>query len=81
MQWNDPNGPWTLVLLGDLDKLMPASRRMMIGLASGLLMLALSTAFLTWKQRLRQANQEHQRAEVELREYADNLESRRSAST
>ncbi len=74
IQWNDPNGPWTLVLLGDLDKLMPASRRMMIGLASGLLMLALSTAFLTWKQRLRQANQERQRAEVELREYADNLQ-------
>ena len=74
IQWNDPNGPWTLVLLGDLDKLMPASRRMLLGLASGLLMLAMSIAFLTWKQRLRQANQERQRAEVELREYAHNLQ-------
>ena len=73
IQWNDPNGPWTLVLLGDLDKLMPASRRLMIGLASGLLTLALSIAFLTWKRRLRQANQERQRAEDELREYAHNL--------
>jgi two-component system, sensor histidine kinase and response regulator len=63
LHWNDPNGPWTLVLLGDLDKLMPASRRILIGLTSGLLMLTLSTAFLIWRQRLRQANQERQIAE------------------
>ncbi len=74
VQWNDPNGPWTLVLLGDLDKLMPASRRTMIGLTSGLLMLALSTAFLIWRQRLQHANQERQRAEAELKEYACKLE-------
>jgi PAS domain S-box-containing protein len=73
LQWNDPNGPWTLVLLGDLDKLMPASLRTLIGLTSGLLMLALSTAFLTWRQRLRHANQERQRAEAELKESAGKL--------
>jgi PAS domain S-box-containing protein len=73
LQWNDPNGPWRLVLLGDLDKLMPASRRNLIGLTSGLLMLALSTAFLTWRQRLRHANQERQRAEAELQESASKL--------
>jgi len=66
LQWNDPNGPWKLVLLGDLDKLMPASRRTLIGLTSGILMLTLSTAFLTWRQRLRHANQERQRAEEPL---------------
>ena len=74
VQWNDPNGPWTLVLLGDLDKLMPASRRTMIGVTSGVLMLALSTAFLIWRQRLQHANQERQRAEAELKEYACKLE-------
>ena len=64
LQWNDPNGPWTLVLLGDLDMLLPASRRTLIGLTSGVLMLTLSTAFLIWRQRLRHANQERQRAEA-----------------
>ncbi len=73
LQWNDPNGPWKLVLLGDLDKLMPASRRTLIGLTSGVLMLTLSTAFLTWRQRLQHANQERQRAEAELKEYAGKL--------
>ena len=73
LQWNDPNGPWTLVLLGDLDKLMPASRRTLIGLTSGVLMLTLSTAFLIWRQRLRHANQERQRAEAELKESAGKL--------
>ncbi|MBM4287690.1 MAG: response regulator [Deltaproteobacteria bacterium] len=70
LQWNDPNGPWTLVLLGDLDRLMPASLRTKIGLTSGLLMLTLSAAFLIWRQRLRFANQERQRAEAELKESA-----------
>jgi hypothetical protein len=74
LQWNDPNGPWTLVLLGDLDKLMPASRRAMIGFTSGILMLALSTAFLIWRQRLRHANQERQRAEADLRESKERLD-------
>jgi PAS domain S-box-containing protein len=73
LQWNDPNGPWMLVLLGDLDRLMPASLKTMIGLTSGLLMLALSTAFLIWRQRLRLANQERQRAEAELQESAYKL--------
>ena len=66
LQWNDPNGPWTLVLLGDLDMLMPASRRTLIGLTSGVLMLTLSIAFLTWRQRLRHANQERQKAQEAL---------------
>ncbi len=66
LQWNDPNGPWTLVLLDDLDKLMPASRRTIIGLTTGLLMLTLSTVFLTWRRRLRHANQERQQAQAAL---------------
>ena len=74
LQWNDPNGPWTLVLLGDLDKLMPASRRALIGLTSGVLMLTLSTIFLIWRQRLQHANQERQRAEAGLRESKERLD-------
>ncbi len=74
LQWNDPNGPWTLVLLGDLDKLMPPARRTLLGLTSGLLMLTMSTAFLIWRQRLRHANQERQRAEEALRESKERLD-------
>jgi PAS domain S-box-containing protein len=74
LKWNDPNGPWTLVLLGDLDKLMPASRRTLIGLTSGVLMLSLSAAFLIWRQRLQHANRERQRAEAALRESKERLE-------
>jgi PAS domain S-box-containing protein len=73
LQWNDPNGPWTLVLLGDLDKLMPASRRTMIGVTSGVLMLALSSVFLIWRKRLQHANLERRRAEAELQESAGKL--------
>ena len=53
--------------------LMPASRRTLIGLTSGVLMLTLSTVFLIWRQRLRHANQERQRAEAELKESAGKL--------
>jgi hypothetical protein len=74
LQWNDPNGPWTLVLLGDLHKLMPASRRTILGVTSGVLMLTLSTAFLIWRQRLQHANRERQRAEAALRESKERLE-------
>ena len=74
LQWNDPNGPWTLVLLGDLDKLMPASRRTKIGVSSGVLMLTLSMVFLIWRQRLQHANQERQQAEAALRESKERLD-------
>ena len=66
--------PLEAMLLGDLDKLMPTSRRTLIGLTSGFLMLALCTAFLIWRQRLRHANRERQRAEEALRESKERLD-------
>lgn len=75
VQWNDPQGEWTLVLLGNLDGLMPASLRALIGAISGALILALSAIFLTWRRRLQQANEERRRAEVEVQVYTRKLES------
>lgn len=74
VQWNDIGGEWTLVLLGDLDKLMPASRRATLGAASGALVLILSAFFLTWRRRLQLANDRRRLAERELKAHATKLE-------
>jgi hypothetical protein len=63
VQWNDPNGDWTLVLLGDLDALMSGPLSAMTGGASGGLALALSLLFLAWRQRLNRADALRLRAE------------------
>jgi C4-dicarboxylate-specific signal transduction histidine kinase len=69
VQWNDPNGEWTLVLLSDLDQLMPIASRIKIGLAISALVLLLCAVFLVWRQRLGQANLERLRAETEVKSY------------
>ncbi len=75
VQWNDPNGEWTLVLLGDLDELMPSSLRTVIFSASSALILALGAIFMAWRERLQRANNARDRAEIELKAYAHKLES------
>ena len=75
VQWNDPHGEWTLVLLGELDELMPTSLRIFIGALSGAVVLILSAVFLTWRRRLQQENEKRQRAEAELQVYTRKLES------
>ena len=74
VQWNDPHGEWTLVLLGDLDELLPATRRSEIGSLSAALVLALSAFFLAWRGRLQQANGRRRQAETELQTYTSKLE-------
>jgi PAS domain S-box-containing protein len=74
VQWNDASGEWTLVLLGDLDALLPAGEQTLVGASSGTLMLVLSSIFLAWRRRLAHANVARQRAEAELRSYAGTLE-------
>ena len=73
-QWNDRHGEWSLTLLGDLDALMPTGRWLVIGAASGFLMLTLSVFFLFWLRRVQNANEERRQAEVELKEYSSKLE-------
>ncbi len=75
VQWNDPNGEWTLVLLGDLDELMPSSLRTVIFTASSALILALSAIFMAWRERLQRANTARDQAEAELKTYTLKLES------
>jgi PAS domain S-box-containing protein len=74
VEWNDPNGLWTLVLLSDLDDVMPSSLRVKVGAASGSLMLTLSVLFIFWRNRLQHANQDRQQAQTELKKYAGELE-------
>ena len=73
--WNDPHGEWTLVLLGDLDDLLPATRRYEIGALSAALVMTLSAFFLAWRRRLQQANGRRLQAEAKLRAYTSKLES------
>jgi len=75
VQWNDPHGDWTLVLLGDLDELMPSSLRTVIFTASSALILALSAIFMAWRERLQRANTARDQAEAELKTYTLKLES------
>lgn len=74
VQWNDPHGEWTLVLLGSLDELMPMSSRITIATISGLLVLILGAIFLIWRSRLLVANHERLNAEAELKNYTHKLE-------
>ncbi|WP_082914790.1 PAS domain S-box protein [Paramagnetospirillum marisnigri] len=74
VQWNDPNGEWGLVLLGDLAEVMPVSRKVSIGGATCVLVFGLCALFLAWRGRLHQANRERLRAEEELKAYTGKLE-------
>lgn len=74
VQWNDPNGPWNLVLLGDLDALLPARRVAELAAALAALVLAASGLFLSWRGRLRLAQEDRRVAEAELRHYTRRLE-------
>ena len=75
VQWNDPQGDWTLVLLSDLDALMPASRRVVIGTTSGTLVMLVSVLFMVWRRRMRHANEERESAQAELRVHLGRLTS------
>jgi putative methionine-R-sulfoxide reductase with GAF domain len=69
VQWNDPQGEWSLVLLGSLDAVMSVSERALIGLASGAAMLALGAMFLIWRRRLQHANAARAEAEAAQQAY------------
>lgn len=78
VQWNDPKGEWQLVLLGNLDNLMPPSRQAKIGAAAGMAVLFLSGLLLFWLRRLHSSEGKRRQAEAELKEYARTLESESS---
>ena len=55
IDWQDPLGPWTLLLLGDLDVLMSPTYKLMIGLMGSGICLLLAWLSLAIRQRLKQA--------------------------
>lgn len=74
VQWNDPNGEWTLVLLGNLDELMPLALQVKIGAATSTAILVLSGLLTFWRRRLQRSEAKRRQAEVELKEYTGKLE-------
>lgn len=64
--WNDPAGAWTLVLMENLDRSVPASRLFARGgLASALTLLVGLLMYRLWRVRLKQRH-----ANAQLREFA-----------
>lgn len=78
VQWNDPIGEWTLVLLGGLDELMPPALQAKIGAATGALVLAMSGMLLFWRRRLQRSEVKRRQAEAELNNYTRKLEAESS---
>ena len=74
VQWKDPNGDWSLVLLGDLDAVMPHSKMFELGGITFLVVFSLCALFIGWRHRLEQANLSRVRAEQELTAYTEKLE-------
>lgn len=46
VQWNDPLGDWTLVLMEDLSRTVPLGQRLKLGLLTGLIVLVLGALLL-----------------------------------
>ena len=66
VNWNDPAGPWTLVLMEDLAATVPASRSLTLGaLVAALVLLLGWMAYRLWHAR-----QKQQRANGQLRQFA-----------
>lgn len=64
VQWNDPNGEWTLVLLGNLDELMPPALQAKIGAATSALVLTMYGILFFWRRRLQRSEVKRRQAEL-----------------
>ncbi len=70
VDWNDPSGPWTVVLMEDLDASAPVSRLLLIGgLVAALALLLEWMALRLWEGQRRQ-----RQANAQLRQFADQQE-------
>lgn len=73
VDWDDPLGPWTLLLLGNVDTLLPLHSKIMIGTTA-----VLSTLFLGWmgfnfRRRLTTARMERMHAIQDLHSHNQKL--------
>ena len=55
IEWQDPLGPWTFLLLGDLDALMSPTYKVMVGLLGFSICMLLAGLYWVIRQRLKQA--------------------------
>ncbi len=76
LEWNDPLGDWTLLLMEDHSQLLSAGARWKIGAASGVGAFAGILFLLSWNRRLAWVTREREAAQKELKAYAGELESR-----
>jgi len=76
LEWNDPLGDWTLVLLEDHSQLLASGARWKIALASGSVALIGMVVILSWNRRLAWVKREREAARKELEAYTEELESR-----
>jgi C4-dicarboxylate-specific signal transduction histidine kinase len=74
VHWDDPLGPWTLLLLGDLDSLMRPTYKSMVGLAGFSMTLMLGWLGLYLRKYLIKARTERLTAITELQTYTSQLE-------
>ncbi|CAK0774949.1 two-component system, sensor histidine kinase and response regulator [Azospirillaceae bacterium] len=73
VQWNDPHGEWTLVLLGALDDAVSGFLLMEVKAVCGGSVMILGALFMIWRRRLRHVDKERLRAVMELKAHADAL--------
>ena len=69
VEWDDPLGPWTLLLMGNLDDLMPLNSKLMIGAAGVTSSLLLGWLGLIFRRRLVTARQERLSAMNDLHDH------------
>ena len=74
VHWDDPLGPWTLLLLGDLDSLMSPAYKTMVGLGGFSVTLLLGWLGLFFRKYLIKARTERLYAITELQIYTKKLE-------
>ena len=75
VRWDDPLGPWTLLLLGNLDSLMSPAYKTMVGLGGFSVTLLLGWLGLYFRKYLMKARTERLYAITELQVYTKKLES------
>lgn len=74
VDWGDPNGDWKLVMMADLDFLMPFNYKLTVGLGSAFGFFLITLMMLQWRAKLQHAKYKRFKAEEEVKVYTTRLE-------
>jgi transcriptional regulator with GAF, ATPase, and Fis domain len=74
VDWGDPNGDWKLVVMADLDFLMPFNYKLTVGLSSAFGFFLITLMMLQWRAKLQHAKYKRFKAEEEVKVYSTRLE-------